>query len=327
MAVQTNITTEQEQIELRDIRRNSNNQIVSYTLDGDSDKQYGYKKVKGVRTLYQEDVYDRTLPRISDELFVNIPDIGLEILEQKFIDEEDIYIQTGNRLVSIKDTTGEVEPEDIFSGRYELTPSAPSFRTDRGGADNSHYMGVGYYDQAVSNETRGYIKFPGFKEVSFDKAVFGPPLEDGGYRITQELIDSGRDLQLQGRVGFKIPSGREAKMRFCRKNTSLWPGLTDYEEITISAGGSDYYPIRQINFRIPNADLRLHDIWELQTEASWSNGQFFIYGDKSSFRVTAILPDEPPIIVPADIDDNPPLSYTNPGNQSEADEGQTAPRA
>ena len=35
-----NITTEQEQIQLREIRRNSSNQIISYTLPDESDKDY-----------------------------------------------------------------------------------------------------------------------------------------------------------------------------------------------------------------------------------------------------------------------------------------------
>ena len=45
----TNITTEQEQIVLREVRRNSSKQIVSYTLEEDSDKQYGFVKVPAVR--------------------------------------------------------------------------------------------------------------------------------------------------------------------------------------------------------------------------------------------------------------------------------------
>ena len=65
---QTNITTEQQQIELREIKRNSSKQIVSYTLEEDSQKEYGYHKVKGNTTLYDKDIYNRTIETLSNEL-------------------------------------------------------------------------------------------------------------------------------------------------------------------------------------------------------------------------------------------------------------------
>jgi len=47
MAQETNITTENE-FEYRDIKRNTSNQIISYTLPEETQKQYGVNKVKGV---------------------------------------------------------------------------------------------------------------------------------------------------------------------------------------------------------------------------------------------------------------------------------------
>ena len=81
-----NITTEQEQIQLREIRRNSSNQIISYTLPDDSDKDYGYHKVPAITAKFYRAEYDRTIDQLSNELINPLPDVPLEIVSQNFID-------------------------------------------------------------------------------------------------------------------------------------------------------------------------------------------------------------------------------------------------
>ena len=141
---QTNITTEQEQIELREIRRNSSKQIVSYTLEEDSDKDYGYHKSSSkLQSMMKKFMIEQWM-ELSNELIVTIPDIPTEIVEQKFVDESNVYEVIDNTLVSIGEEPPE-EFEDVFSGRYELTPNAYSFRVRYGWNDNTHYSGISYY--------------------------------------------------------------------------------------------------------------------------------------------------------------------------------------
>ena len=86
MAIQNNTPTENESL-LRDVRRNSSNQIVSYTLEEDSGTEYGIYKVPKVTSLYEKDSYNRTIPQLSSELIVPLPDIPLEVISQTFVDE------------------------------------------------------------------------------------------------------------------------------------------------------------------------------------------------------------------------------------------------
>ena len=120
-----NITTEQEQIQLREIRRNSSNQIISYTLADDSDKDYGYHKVPAITAKYYRTEYDRTIDQLSNELVNPLPDVPLEIVNQNFIDEANMYrVSNSNQLISIRQAV-DVEEEDVFSGLYEMTDAGP----------------------------------------------------------------------------------------------------------------------------------------------------------------------------------------------------------
>jgi len=286
---QTNITTEQQQIELREIKRNSSKQIVSYTLEEDSQREYGYHKVKGNTTLYDRDIYNRTIETLSNELITPLPDIPLEIIEQQFINEGDIYING----VSIRSNNPEEsEFEDTFSGRYELTLSAASARKNKnqGWDDNTHYSGIGYWNGDVRNDTEDFINFEGYKEILWDNAVFGPALDNGGYRITQELIDSGKNLNLRSVIGFSLRhTGGDTvscKVRINRKRIPNERIFTVGTEETTNSGVSQY-PMIEVAYDVLNEDMRLGDIYEIQTEVSSRNRGTFIYGDKCIFLATA----------------------------------------
>ena len=72
-----NIDNTGEVLSRRGVRRNSSNQIISYTLPDDSDKGYGLQRIPAQTTVFGLTSYDRTIDKLSGELLDNIPDIGL----------------------------------------------------------------------------------------------------------------------------------------------------------------------------------------------------------------------------------------------------------
>ena len=291
---QSNTTVEQEAVDLRPIKRNSSKQIVSYTLEEDSDKDYGTHKIPAVYEGYDMAVYRRTLDMLSNELFATPPEATIDILSQTPINEQDLYVQG----VSIKSVIQEEGFDDVFSGRYELTPSAPSWRDVMGrGYENTHFSGISYYEKAVREDTDGYVKWAGFKEIPWDLTVYGPPLQDGGYIITQELIDSGRDIQISATVGMK------------QGNANEWTEVTQEVDIHLrrtpnspswsakkvgglfSSANGPRYPMHNLTFRVNNSGMQVGDRWEIRSKTGSRNKQNFIYGDKSIFEVKVLEPN------------------------------------
>ena len=293
-AQETNITTE-NQVTYRDVKRNTSNQIVSYTLNEDDTREYGVHKLKAVTTKYNIRNYNKTVGELSGELKTPFPDIPLEIINQNFIDESKIYVSG----VSIKSGEDPAGFDDQYSGRYELTPSGASYRgaESPGYYDNTHFSGISYHNGDVRGATDNFILFPGFKEVLWDSTVYGPPLENGGYRVTKELIESGANLNLRAVIGFSLQKGSsalQAKVRILRKRIP-----NDPENVVEGPNGGTYtspkWPNIQIVLDIPNQDLVEHDLYEIQTLVDSRNDGVHIMGDKCIFEVTATLPEDDPI--------------------------------
>ena len=317
MAIQNNTPTENES-SFRDIKRNSSNQIVSYTLDEDSLQSYGRHKLPAVTSVYDKVVYNRTLPRLSGELEVPLPDIPLTIVSQNYIEEANLYEEG----VSVTADDEVVGFQDVYSGRYELTPNAASYRgaESPGYYDNTHFSGISYHNSDVRGATDNFILFPGFKELLWDTAVYGPPLENGGYRVTKELIESGASLNLRAVIGFSLQKGTSnvnAKVRILRKRIP-----NDPENVIAGPNGGTYtcpkWPMIQIVKDIPNEDLVEHDLYEIQTLVDSRNDGVHIMGDKCIFEVTAIPPDVATIDWP-----DPPVG-SEPGNTGASDVAEDA---
>jgi len=295
MAQETNITTENE-FEYRDIKRNTSNQIISYTLPEETQKQYGVNKVKGVTIKYEVDGFNRTVGGLSNDLKNELPDLSIQIVEQKFINESNIYVNG----VSIDGEGDEVEEfVDVYSGRYELTPGAPSFRTRYGWHDNSHYSGISYYNGDVRADTDDYIRFAGFKEIYWDNVVYGPPLSEGGYRITQPLIDTGRDLQINTTVGMQQGNDGDYTEinQYVRINRKRIPDNPSTElkrvgGLQSSANSQWKYPMFNLSYVLKNSDMRVNDLIEIQTQVGSRNPRNFIFGDKSVFEVVLLEPTQ-----------------------------------
>lgn len=326
-----NITVQNESENYRNIRRNSSKQIVSYTLPEDSDKEYGYKRIPGTTTEFDSQVYNRTIPQLSNELITPLPEFTNEVIEQNFVLESKMYYVVGTTLQPIR---GEeiVEPEDKFSGRYELSPNANSARdkTDReeispGSAfHNSHFSGVSYHNDGVRNATDGFLTSGGRKPLQWDTKAYGPPLQNFGYRITKELIESGRNLNIRAVVSFSLVHSNGNNVGAYARIQRQRAGDFSAPTYGFSSKGQDYvtpaYPMLQCVLDIPNEDLVEGDLFQISSIFGSVNDGVFIYGHKSVFEVTAQLPEEPPIVWPPDLEPTAEPN-SNPAS-SDADEAE-----
>jgi hypothetical protein len=155
-----NIDNTGEVLSRRDVRRNSSNQIISYTLPDDSNKGYGLQRIPAQTTVFGLTSYDRTIDKISGELLDNIPDIGLRYTKKFTFNESgteavlftnekpdsnmESFVREGAAQIDrIQGTdnppTEEQPPEDPFEGMTEeeisqaISDISDSFTIDFGG--------------------------------------------------------------------------------------------------------------------------------------------------------------------------------------------------
>lgn len=153
-----NIDNTGEVLSRRDVRRNSSNQIISYTLPDDSDKGYGLQRIPAQTTVFGLTSYDRTIDKLSDELLDNIPDIGLRYTKKFTFNEsgteavlsmkpdvnmESFVIEGAAQIDRIQGNdnipTEEEPPTDPFEGMTEeeisqaISDISDSFTIDLGG--------------------------------------------------------------------------------------------------------------------------------------------------------------------------------------------------
>lgn len=221
---------------IRNIKRNTSNQIISYSIPPNSDVEYGVVRLPAVETVYGIDSYNRTLDRLSGDLLQQV------------------------------DTDGNVFT-DTFSGRYEITDSA---RTYNGTLDRQNIN-----------------RF--FDTIFWDNVVNGPTLEDGAYRITKELIDSGKNLRLKATVAISndTQTNRFTQVRFQRKRIPLPPGSGFvFRETVVSPGQGT---IHQIVYEITNSEMVENDLWEVQVKYGRNRTTevegIYMRGDQSLFEV------------------------------------------
>ena len=259
-----------QNVNKRDIKRNTSNQIVSYTLEDDSNFEYGIHKVEGATQRYDRQIYTRAIDTLSNELIVDLPDVPLEEIEINYVAETNLYVNG---------QANEVDDgfEDIFSGRYELTNGA---RTHTGWKD-THTINPTFSN--ADTRAAGF-SFQGYDVIPFDKTVFGPVLEEGGYRITKELIESGKNLRFQVKIGVANESNNSQNfhLSFNRKRKPNDVRTTLSQEF-ISVDASQY-PFIQTTYDLMNNQMVEHDIWEVQAKVTAYQG-VFLWGDKAVFNV------------------------------------------
>ena len=224
---------------IRNIKRNTSNQIISYSIPPNSDVEYGVVRLPAVETVYGIDSYNRTLDRLSGDL-----------LQQVDVD--------GNVFT------------DTFSGRYEITDSAKTYN--------------GTLDRQDINIF--------FDTIFWDNVVNGPTLEDGAYRITKELIDSGKTLRLKATVAISndTQTNRFTQVRFQRKRIPLPTGSGFvFRENEVSPGQGT---IHQIVYEIANSEMVENDLWEVQVKYGKNRNTevegIYMRGDQSLFEIELV---------------------------------------
>ena len=71
-----------EKIERLDVRRNTSNQIISYTLPDDSEKLYGIHRISGQKTAFPLNDFDRVIYSKPFELVNPIPQFEINIVKK-----------------------------------------------------------------------------------------------------------------------------------------------------------------------------------------------------------------------------------------------------
>lgn len=71
-----------EKIERLDVRRNTSNQIISYTLPDDSEKLYGIHRISGQKTAFPLGDFDRVIYSRPSELVNPIPQFEINIVKK-----------------------------------------------------------------------------------------------------------------------------------------------------------------------------------------------------------------------------------------------------
>jgi len=311
-----NITIQNESENYRNIRRNSSNQIVSYPLSEEDISngldEFGFKRIPGSVGMFNKTQYERIIPRLSNELLVTPVQFETQIIEQNRVDEAKIYKAVQQSLRSVRGTE-QPEPEDTFSGRYELTGEALSRRDKNPGEivnsqrefRNTHFGGISFHDDDVRSATDGYITHKGRKEIVWDNKVYGPELQQYGYRVTKELIESGRNLSIRAVVGAQVYHPN-ANINFYAGIMRKRPGRTNEENSKIvEDGGRTYqnselphWPMIVLEYELLNSQLQENDLFQVATVVTSRNDGNFIMGDKCSFEVNCLLPSQPTIQYP-----------------------------
>ena len=310
-----NITIQNESENYRKIRRNSSNQIVSYTIEEGAQKdEYGFKRIPGEVLRFDANQYKRNIPQVSNELLTTPVQFESQIIQQNRLNEEKIYKVQNLSLRSVRGEEVE-EPKNTFSGRYELTADAPSYRyintseisNSQRDFGNTHFGGVSYHSDTVRNATDGFITFKGHRELSWDNKVFGPELSEYGYRITQELIDSGRNVFIRAVVSFRIghSDGRNVgqyaaimRKRSGRTNEDNRKRVKT-EGSTVLGSDQPFYPMHVLELTIPNNELEVNDLYQITSNFGSVNDGVYIMGDKCVFEVICSLPEDPAVFYPA----------------------------
>lgn len=107
-----------EKIERLDIRRNTSNQIISYTLPDDSEKLYGVLRITGTRTAFPIADFNRVIYSRPSELVNPIPRFEINIVSKATIDTRSLI-----QPVQVQPTR---QIESAVSGPIRLDSARPT---------------------------------------------------------------------------------------------------------------------------------------------------------------------------------------------------------
>ena len=280
-----NPTKIKDKNERRDVRRNTSNQIVSYTLPTNSVEQYGLVKLPAIKEELNKEQFERVINTNVTEFQFNIPDTNLELISLN-----DIFFPQK----AITDTPSLLEPlREKYNSRY-----TPDFNSNNGLYEIPTGFNNAYYP----------TKLP------FDKVITGQSqdVESGTFLITQELKDSGYDLLLTYKVTAefrstgKDGSGFRTMFDFDNSDGIQSPKLPSnskfvdigYVEQNIPKAIVDPDNVNNLTFnrrvnegvyRVTNSEMRVFDRWHVKANVGSENTQ--LIADESYFDIEIIDPD------------------------------------
>ena len=142
----------------------------------------------------------------------------------------------------------------------------------------------------------------GYQKLNFSTILNGiPQVEPSTYRITQELIDSGNDLQFRVKVsahnqllvGSLNRRGTIANIVY-RMTLNLraeqyrpTPANVPISRITIPPKG---YDLLELVYTVKNSEMRLNDVWEVTGKADDATNGYY-QSDQSFWEVTMVSPN------------------------------------
>jgi len=280
-----NPTNIKDKNERRDVRRNTSNQIVSYTLPTNSVEQYGLVKLPAIKEELNRAQFERQINTNVTEFQFNIPDTNLE-------------------LISLN---------DIFFPQKVIT-DAPSLLDALREKYNSRYTPDFNSNNGLYEIPTGYNSDYYPSKLPFDKVITGQSqdVESGTFLITQELKDSGYDLLLRYRVTAEYrgtgTAGSVLKTMFDFDNadglqspkinsTSKYVNIGYVSQIIptpiVNAGNANNLTFRrrvnQATYRVTNSEMRVSDRWQVKGMVGSSNTQ--LIADNSYFDIEVVEPD------------------------------------
>lgn len=276
-----NPTNIKDKNERRDVRRNTSNQIVSYTLPTNSVQQYGLVKLPAIKEELNRAQFERQINTNVTEFQFNIPDTNLELISLN-----DIFFPQK----VITDTPSSLEAlREKYNSKY-----TPDFNSNNG-----------LYEIPTGLDTNFYpTKLP------FDKVITGQSqdVESGTFLITQELKDAGYDLLLTYRVTAEYRGTGAAGSNFITmfdfdnsdgikspkiSSTSKYVNIGYVEQVIPTPGGivNNLTFNRRVNkgvYRVTNSEMRVFDRWQVKGIVESANTQ--LISDESYFEIEVVEP-------------------------------------
>jgi len=111
-----------EKIERNDIRRNTSNQIISYTLPDDSVKLYGILRITGQRTAFNPSEFSRVVYSKPSELVNPIPQFAINIVSQTKINTGQLIANVDELFASVRNNNGVMESVMLTANQLESNP-------------------------------------------------------------------------------------------------------------------------------------------------------------------------------------------------------------
>lgn len=269
-----------EKVERLEVRRNTSNQIISYSLPEDTAVRYGITRVGGERTAFNINDFNRVLNVTPIELVNVIPTIQLSVKSKASLILDRFTEPTAPLSTESVDETPEDLFDDVYSARYELPRDIKTTPTS-----NEGYKSMAFpLNRHWSSDAR----------IPMSVAIFGPAQsQEGVYRITPELIETGMDLKMTVALRVKnngSPTAEIIEMKLHRRRTDEVSGGGHSAPITVDMSMNSWQSkLLKGEYVIKNGDMRPYDYYEIT--ATGETEHALLVGNGSYWNIEAIEDD------------------------------------